>query len=213
MDRCKFYVHARVDHCTTISQPHLKQYNIQVAARRTQGMVPEHQLSKHTFQRDHNRTTLLRPASQHRQQSSLSSIAIGPNHNFQDVDGTNKNRGAPRPRLPRLLHRRGQHPHNRQHSRLLHGQYERAGRALSTRQGVHRRRLVQIFLGLALACFVVVTTLKYANPVARADVGNTLAGAHAGSTANVHEARSAEGGYVGNGDAGMTEQRSFLPGD
>jgi hypothetical protein len=93
---------------------------------------------------------------------------------------------------------------------LLLGQYERAGRALSTRRGVHRRRLVQIFLGLALACFVVVTTLKYANPVARADVSNTLAGAHAGSTANVHETRSTEGGPAANRDAGMTEQREIL---
>ena len=92
---------------------------------------------------------------------------------------------------------------------LLLGQYERAGRALSTRQGVHRRRLTQIFLGLALACFVVVTTLKYANPVARAEVGNTLTGAHAGSTANVRETRSAEGGSKAKGNAGMTEQKEI----
>ena len=68
---------------------------------------------------------------------------------------------------------------------------------------------MQVFLGLALACFVVVTSLKYANPVARADVGNTLAGAHAGSTANVHETRSAEGGHVGSEDAGLAEQREI----
>lgn len=82
---------------------------------------------------------------------------------------------------------------------LLLSQYERAGRALSTRQGVHRRRLVQIFLGLALACFVVVTMLKYASPVARAEVERTLA-VNPGSTANGHETRSTEGGYVANGD-------------
>jgi hypothetical protein len=92
---------------------------------------------------------------------------------------------------------------------LLIDQYERAGRALSTRQGVHRRRLVLIFLGLALACFVVVTTLKYADPVARAEVGHTLAGAHPGSTANSHETRSAEGGYVANGDEIITERREI----
>jgi len=91
---------------------------------------------------------------------------------------------------------------------LLIGQYERAGRALSTRQGVHRRRLVQIFLGLALACFVVITTLKYANPVARAEVGNTLAGAPSGSTANLHETRATEDGYVvANGDEVRKEQK------
>jgi hypothetical protein len=90
---------------------------------------------------------------------------------------------------------------------LLLGQYERAGRALSTRQGIHRRRLVQIFLGLALACFVFVTTLKYASPVARAEVGETLAGGHGESAVNGHETRSMGGGYVGSGDAGMTEQK------
>lgn len=60
---------------------------------------------------------------------------------------------------------------------LVLGQYERASRSLSTRQGVQRRRLVQLFLGLALACFVVITTLKYANPVARREVADTLSGA------------------------------------
>lgn len=90
---------------------------------------------------------------------------------------------------------------------LLIEQYERAGRSLSTRQGVHRRRLVQIFLGLALACFVVVTTLKYASPVARAEVGETLAGGHAGGTANGFETRSAEDGYAGIGNAGVAEQK------
>jgi len=90
---------------------------------------------------------------------------------------------------------------------LLLGQYERAGRALSTRQGVHRRRLVQIFLGLALACFVVVTTLKFASPVARAEVGETLNGGHAGSTANSRETRSTEDGRVAaNGNGVVTEQ-------
>lgn len=56
-----------------------------------------------------------------------------------------------------------------------------------------------IFLGLALACFVAVTTLKYANPVARAEVGQTLAGAHQGSGEHVHETRTTEEGYDGNG--------------
>lgn len=94
---------------------------------------------------------------------------------------------------------------------LLIGQYERAGRALSTRQGVHRRRLVQIFLGLALICFVIITTLKYANPVARAEVGNTLAGAHPGSIAvNVHETRSTQDGDVANGEEILTKQREIL---
>lgn len=65
---------------------------------------------------------------------------------------------------------------------------------------------MQIFLVLAVACFVVVTVLKYANPDARAEVGNTLAG----NTANGHETRSAEGGHVGNGEAGLTEQRETL---
>jgi hypothetical protein len=82
---------------------------------------------------------------------------------------------------------------------LLLSQYGRAGRALSTRQGVHRRRLVLIFLGLALSCFVVITTLKYANPVARAEVGNTLAGAHKGSTVRLHETRNAEDKNDANG--------------
>jgi hypothetical protein len=90
---------------------------------------------------------------------------------------------------------------------LLLGQYERAGRALSTRQGIHRRRLVQIFLGLALICFVVVTTLKYASPVARAEVGETLAGGSTGSAVNGHETRSTEEGYVGDGDGIVREQR------
>jgi hypothetical protein len=82
---------------------------------------------------------------------------------------------------------------------LLPSQYGRAGRALSTRQGVHRRKLVLTFLGLALACFVIITTLKYANPVARAEVGNTLAGAHQGSTAHLHETRNTEDKNDANG--------------
>ena len=85
---------------------------------------------------------------------------------------------------------------------------ERAGRALSTRQGVHRRRLVQIFLGLALACFVVVTTLKFASPVARAEVGRTLSG-NTGSTANGHETRSTAEGYVANGDEAILKKQEI----
>lgn len=61
---------------------------------------------------------------------------------------------------------------------LVIGQYDRAARSFSTRQGVHRRRLVIVFLGLAAACFVAVTTLKYVDEGARAEVVDTLAGAH-----------------------------------
>jgi hypothetical protein len=93
---------------------------------------------------------------------------------------------------------------------LLLSEYERAGRALSTRQGVHRRRLVLIFLGLALACFVVVTTLRYANPVARAEVGQTLAGAHQGSGEHLHKTRATNDGYaVGEGDEVIREQKEI----
>ena len=64
---------------------------------------------------------------------------------------------------------------------------------------------MQIFLGLAVACFVVVTVLKYANPDARAEVGNTLSG---GTTANGHETRSTGGGpFVANGDEILTKQQ------
>lgn len=66
---------------------------------------------------------------------------------------------------------------------------------------------MQIFLGLALICFVVVTTLKYASPVARAEVGETLAGGSTGSAVNGHETRSTEEGYVGDGDGIVREQR------
>ena len=66
---------------------------------------------------------------------------------------------------------------------------------------------MQIFLGLALACFVVVTTLKYASPVARAEVGETLTGGHAGSTSNGHEKRGTEDGrVVANGNEVHPEQ-------
>ena len=91
---------------------------------------------------------------------------------------------------------------------LLLGQYERAGRAFSTRQGLHRRRLVQIFLGLALACFVIVLTLKFASPVARAEAANTLSG-NPGSTANEHETRRTEGGYVANGDEAILKKQEI----
>jgi uncharacterized membrane protein len=63
---------------------------------------------------------------------------------------------------------------------LLLSSYEHASRSLSTRQGVQRRKLINLFLGLAVACFVVITVLKYADPVARKEVANTLAGAHGG---------------------------------
>jgi hypothetical protein len=59
---------------------------------------------------------------------------------------------------------------------LILSQYRRASRSLSTRQGVQRRRLVVLFLGLAAACFIVVTALKYVDAGARAEVADTLAG-------------------------------------
>jgi NhaP-type Na+/H+ or K+/H+ antiporter len=59
---------------------------------------------------------------------------------------------------------------------LILSQYRRASRSLSTRQGVQRRRLVILFLGLAGACFFVVTTLKYVDAGARAEAVDTLAG-------------------------------------
>jgi hypothetical protein len=59
---------------------------------------------------------------------------------------------------------------------LILVQYKRASRSLSTRQGVKRRRLVILFLGLAAACFFVVTALKYVDAGARAEVVDTLAG-------------------------------------
>lgn len=95
---------------------------------------------------------------------------------------------------------------------LLLGQYERAGRSLSTRQGVQRRRLVQIFLGLALACFVVITTLKYANPVVRAETASTLAGAHqgaSGGTGAQHETRTADGRVVADGNEALKMQKEI----
>ena len=146
----------------------------------------------------------LRPAPQHRPQSSLSDIAIGQNHNLLVKMSTERT-------VIEEHHIHGFLGYFTVAASLLTigstlglliEQYERAGRSLSTRQGVHRGRLVQIFLGLALACFVVVTTLKYASPVARAEVGETLAGGHAGSTANGFETRSTEDGY-----AGVTEQK------
>jgi uncharacterized membrane protein len=63
---------------------------------------------------------------------------------------------------------------------LLLSSYELASRSLSTRQGVQRRKLINLFLGLAVACFVVITVLKYADPDARREVANTLAGATGG---------------------------------
>lgn len=41
---------------------------------------------------------------------------------------------------------------------------------------------MQLFLGLALACFVIITTLKYANPIARQEVADTLSGAPSGAS-------------------------------
>jgi hypothetical protein len=59
---------------------------------------------------------------------------------------------------------------------LVVSKYRRAGRYFSTRQGGRRRRLVILFLGLAAACFFVVTALKYVDSRARAEVVHTLAG-------------------------------------
>jgi hypothetical protein len=59
---------------------------------------------------------------------------------------------------------------------LVLSQYKRARRSLSTRQGAQRRRLVVLFLRLAIACFIVVTGLKYVDAGARAEVADTLAG-------------------------------------
>jgi hypothetical protein len=59
---------------------------------------------------------------------------------------------------------------------LILSQYRRASRSLSTRQGVQRRRLVILFLGLEAACFFVVTALKYVDAGARAEVVDTLTG-------------------------------------
>jgi hypothetical protein len=59
---------------------------------------------------------------------------------------------------------------------LIISQYKRASRYSSTRQGGQRRRLVILFLGLAAACFFVVTALKYVDAESRAEVVDTLAG-------------------------------------
>ena len=59
---------------------------------------------------------------------------------------------------------------------LILSQYKRASRYFSTRQGAQRRRLVTLFLGLAVACFFVVTALKYVDAGSRAEFVDTLAG-------------------------------------
>jgi hypothetical protein len=59
---------------------------------------------------------------------------------------------------------------------LVVSQYRRASRYFSTRQGGKRRRLAILFLGLAAACFFVVTALKYVDARARVEVVDTLAG-------------------------------------
>jgi uncharacterized membrane protein len=80
---------------------------------------------------------------------------------------------------------------------LLLSSYELASRSLSTRQGVQRRKLINLFLGLAVACFVVITVLKYADPDARREVANTLSGAHGG----------ADGSQAGLGGRGEEDGR------
>jgi hypothetical protein len=59
---------------------------------------------------------------------------------------------------------------------LILSQYKRASRSLSRGQGARRRRLVILFLGLAVVCFSVVTGLNYVDSRARAEVVDILAG-------------------------------------
>lgn len=82
---------------------------------------------------------------------------------------------------------------------LLLSQYDLASRSLSTRHGAQRKRLVQLFLGLALACFVVVTVLKYADHEARTEVKTTLAGDHPGAEGEELHARAVGSSEEGKG--------------
>lgn len=52
--------------------------------------------------------------------------------------------------------------------------YNRASRSLSLRRGAQRRRLLVVFLVLALLCFFIVTTLKYVDPSVRAEIRDQL---------------------------------------
>jgi len=58
---------------------------------------------------------------------------------------------------------------------LVLSQYKRACCSFSTRQGVQKKRLARLFLGLAVACFFIVTAFKYVDAGARAEVADTLA--------------------------------------
>jgi hypothetical protein len=84
---------------------------------------------------------------------------------------------------------------------LILSQYRRASRSLSTRQGVQRRRLVILFLGLAAACFFVVTALKYVDAGARAEVVDTLTGGF-GEDKDAEERKR----WEANGDGGNVVQ-------
>lgn len=59
---------------------------------------------------------------------------------------------------------------------LFINHFRNASRSLSLRRGAQRRRFIVLFLVLAGICFFVVTTLKYADAGARAEVWNTLDG-------------------------------------
>lgn len=73
---------------------------------------------------------------------------------------------------------------------------------------------MQLFLGLALACFVVIVTLKYANPVAREEVAETLSGAHPGAYDGQGEFRrkhATRDGDVGVDGEGVTIKQEEIP--
>jgi hypothetical protein len=82
---------------------------------------------------------------------------------------------------------------------LILSQYRRASRSLSTRQGVQRRRLVVLFLGLAGVCFFVVTLLKYVDAGARTEVVDLLAGGF-GEDKDAEAQRKWWGNADGNGN-------------
>lgn len=52
--------------------------------------------------------------------------------------------------------------------------YNQASRSLSLRRGAQRRRLLVVFLVLALLCFFAVTALKYVDPSVRAEIRGQL---------------------------------------
>ena len=94
------------------------------SARLMQGMIPDRQLSKKSASHSSAITTEPSPSTLSSLNTAIANkahcpfdIAIGPDHDLQNVGKTDRDPRAPRPRLPRLLHRRSQHPHNRQHPR------------------------------------------------------------------------------------------------